>query len=129
MPAVISLTLGFIRGRAAQLVGVGVLVAALGGGYLYVSRLHAQVDAAESLAANATAAAAAAEAALARAQRDHARAVAALEAERAAAEKRSAELREARRKVEAAPEADDGPVAPVLRDALEALRGGGGGDA
>lgn len=55
-------------------------------------------------------------------QRQHETAIEALAVEREAADKRSEALREAREAVTAAPEAADGPVAPVLQGALDALR-------
>lgn len=55
-------------------------------------------------------------------ERQHQMAIAALAAERAAADKRAADLAQARAFVSQAPDRDDGPVAPVLRQALDALR-------
>lgn len=55
-------------------------------------------------------------------ERQHQTAIAALAAERAAADKRAADLAAARAFVSQAPASDDGPVAPVLRGALDALR-------
>lgn len=56
------------------------------------------------------------------AQRQHEAAIVAMAAERAAADARAATLATARDDVSRAPPADDGPVAPVLRGALDALR-------
>lgn len=55
-------------------------------------------------------------------ERQHQTAIAALAAERAAADKRASDLAQARSLVSQAPDRDDGPVAPVLRQALDALR-------
>ena len=55
-------------------------------------------------------------------ERQHQTAIAALAAERAAADKRAADLAQARAFVSQAPDRDDGPVAPVLKQALDALR-------
>lgn len=55
-------------------------------------------------------------------ERQHETAIAALAAERAAADKRATDLAAARSLVSQAPDKDDGPVAPVLRQALDALR-------
>lgn len=55
-------------------------------------------------------------------RRHHESIVAALAAERAAADKRAADLAQARAFVSQAPASDDGPVAPVLKQALDALR-------
>lgn len=55
-------------------------------------------------------------------ERQHQTAIAALAAERAAADKRAADLAQARTFVSQAPASDDGSVAPVLRQALDALR-------
>jgi hypothetical protein len=55
-------------------------------------------------------------------KRNHESIIAALAAERAAADQRAANLAQARDVVSRTPDADDGPVAPVLRNALDALR-------
>lgn len=55
-------------------------------------------------------------------RRHHESIVAALAAERAAADKRASDLAQARAVVSQAPPSDDGPVAPVLKQALDALR-------
>lgn len=55
-------------------------------------------------------------------ERQHQTAIAALAAERAAADKRASDLAAVRTFVSQAPGKDDGPVAPVLRGALDALR-------
>ena len=55
-------------------------------------------------------------------ERQHQTAIAALAAERAAADKRASDLAAARAFVSQAPDRDDGPVAPVLRHALDVLR-------
>lgn len=54
--------------------------------------------------------------------RQHQASIAALATERAAADARAATMGAAREGVSRAPEADDSPVAPVLRGALDALR-------
>ncbi|MDP3408097.1 hypothetical protein [Bosea sp. (in: a-proteobacteria)] len=98
---------------------VGVIVLA---GWIYVSHLR------ESLAdttAKLTAAQIEIEAATIRAEvveRQHVTSIAALAAEREAADRRAADMGAAREVVSRSPVADDGPVAPVLRGALDALR-------
>ncbi len=92
------------------------------GGWLYVDHLR------ESLAdarAQLTATQAELEAVTIRAeaaQRQHQASITALAVERAAADARAATLSAAREEVPRAPAAADGPVAPVLRNALDALR-------
>ena len=55
-------------------------------------------------------------------QRQHETSIAALAAEHDAADRRAADLGAARDVVSRSPDTDDGPVAPVLRGALDALR-------
>lgn len=63
------------------------------------------------------------------AAQEHARrTILALTAERRAYELRVARLAPIRRKIANAPNAEDGPVAPVLRDALDGLRTNQAGD-
>lgn len=57
------------------------------------------------------------------AQAEHQRALAAIEAERKAYASRLARIQTIREEIDRAPDTDDGPVAPVLRGALERLRG------
>ena len=56
------------------------------------------------------------------------RATDAIEAERLALEERLRALSEIRKEIDNAPDADDGPVAPVLGDTLDRLRGLSGAD-
>ena len=98
---------------------VGALVVA---GWLYVAHLR---DSLAETTARLTVAQVELEAATIRAEvmkRQHETAIEALAAEREAADRRAETMREAREAVIAAPEQDDGPVAPVLKGALDALR-------
>lgn len=92
------------------------------GAWLYVDHLHESLS---DTRAKLTATESALEAETLRREaekRNHESIVAALAAERAAADKRAADLAAARALVSQAPDRDDAPVAPVLRQALDALR-------
>jgi hypothetical protein len=113
--------------------GLGALAAAAAAGlaFVYMPRLAWPVAlVAVTLVAAAYATSLQADLGNARHERDEAkadaagkaRAIASLERLSANADKRARASRETHRRIDAAPASDDGPVAPVLRDVLEAGR-------
>lgn len=127
----------FSGGMTRWLIIGGIALVCVVGGWLYLSGLHARVDAAELRAtiakANEQTALRAAEnnaAAVKRVKMEAERAAALLVQEQDAAVKRQADISKLKEAIRHAPKSNectpgnDDPVAPVLLDTLNSLRGG-----
>ncbi|PIP00694.1 hypothetical protein [Pleomorphomonas carboxyditropha] len=108
-----------------KLLPYGIAAALAVAAVLYVNHLRSSIDdltqqlaTSEASAAVAREAAKTNAAAVEQARVDGQKMVRALEAERAESDARAAELSELRAQVESAPAEDDGPLAPVLRNAI-----------
>lgn len=122
---------------ARGLIAIGLAVAAALGLWWYVDHLQGRAEAAEARAIRlevglneAVADASANAQAFEQLKVDNERTIAAVERERDSLSRRAARVRVIVKEIERAPDSDDGPVAPVLRRALDRLRGDGaaGGD-
>lgn len=108
-----------------RLLPYGVAAALAVAAVLYVGHLRSSIDdlttqlaTSEASAAVAREAARTNAAAVEQARIDGQKMVHALETERAESDARAAELNELRAQVDSAPDEDDGPLAPVLRNAI-----------
>ena len=112
-----------IAGLSLRLAVVGLAIAAVVAGWLYVSHLRAEVA---RLGHDLTTAEQAAEtnaAAIVTIRQDSERKLAALAEERDALAQRAARVVVIKERISRAPQSDDGPVAPVLCSALDGLWG------
>jgi len=117
--AVSAFGIGKAIAIGAAVVGVLVTVVVL---RAQNGQLRAEADALRAGLDSAVAAAATNAAAFDRAKAEHARALAALKVERQRTINRTRELTRLKETIRNASDADDGPVADVLRDALDGLR-------
>jgi hypothetical protein len=105
-----------------RLVIWGAAALAIGGAVWWVMGLRSDLAAARAEAENLSAALTIERDARAALVQERDRIVAALEAAQAAASARAARTARLREDIARAPDSDDGPVAPVLRGALDGLR-------
>ncbi|GAW37012.1 hypothetical protein RA2_04087 [Roseovarius sp. A-2] len=125
---IIAAPVASLFGRAANRFGILnilLIAAAVAFAWLSIDRIRdqaADMQALESRAVNAEQSAVDAQAALKLERETHAAEMEALRVERDAEKARAADAREIIDAIRSAPDSDDAPVAPVLSDALDALR-------
>lgn len=112
-----------IAGLSLRLAAIGLVVAALAAGWLYVAHLRGEVTRLGDDLTTAEHAARANAAAADAIRRDAERKLAVLAEERDALAQRAARVVVIKEKISRAPQTDDGPVAPVLCTALDGLWG------